>query len=58
MAESNSRISNLMRQFDDSDWFTNPNLTNVAAADARRAGYSQFNLSVQQQTPEPEGEDN
>ncbi|MBJ6138693.1 PilN domain-containing protein [Marinobacter litoralis] len=57
MAESNSRISNLMRQFDESDWFTEPNLTNVAAADNRRAGYSQFNLSVQQKTPEPEGED-
>lgn len=57
MAESNSRISALMRRFDNSDWFTAPNLTNVAAADSRRAGYSQFNLSVQQQTPEPEGED-
>lgn len=57
MAESNSRISGLMREFDQSDWFTSPNLTNVSAADARRAGYSQFNLSVVQQTPEPEGED-
>ncbi|MFV8572337.1 PilN domain-containing protein [Marinobacter sp. SBS5] len=57
MAESNSRISNLMRQYDDSEWFTGPNLSNVAAADNRRAGYSQFNLSVQQKTPEPEGED-
>jgi type IV pilus assembly protein PilN len=47
-----------MRQFEDSEWFANPNLTNVAAADSRRAGYSQFNLSVQQRTPEPEGEDN
>jgi len=57
MAESNSRISTLMRRFDESDWFTDPNLSNVAEADSRRAGYSQFNLSVQQQTPEPEGED-
>ncbi|MCS5671090.1 PilN domain-containing protein [Marinobacter sp.] len=57
MAESNSRISSLMRQFEDSDWFANPNLSNVSAADNRRAGYSQFNLSVQQKTPEPEGED-
>ncbi|MEE3116726.1 MAG: PilN domain-containing protein [Pseudomonadota bacterium] len=57
MAESNSRISNLMRQFEESDWFANPNLSNVSAADNRRAGYSQFNLSVQQKTPEPEGED-
>lgn len=57
MAESNSRISTLMRRFEESDWFREPNLSNVAAADNRRAGYSQFNLSVQQQTPEPEGED-
>ncbi|WP_297790362.1 PilN domain-containing protein [uncultured Marinobacter sp.] len=57
MAESNSRISTLMRRFDESDWFTEPNLSNVSAADNRRAGYSQFNLSVKQQTPEPEGED-
>lgn len=57
MAESNSRISNLMRQFEESEWFANPNLSNVAAADSRRAGYSQFNLSVQQRTPEPEGEE-
>ncbi|MEQ9546707.1 MAG: PilN domain-containing protein [Marinobacter sp.] len=57
MAESNSRISTLMRRFDESDWFTQPNLSNVSAADNRRAGYSQFNLSVKQQTPEPEGED-
>ena len=57
MSESNSRISALMRRFEESDWFTNPNLSNVSAADNRRAGYSQCNLSVQQQTPEPEGED-
>ena len=43
MAESNSRISNLMRQFEDSEWFANPNLTNVAAADSARSGYSQRN---------------
>jgi len=57
MAESNSRVSTLMRQFEESEWFTDPNLSNVSAADSRRAGYSQFNLSVKQKTPEPEGED-
>lgn len=57
MAESNSRISGLMRQFEDSDWFADPNLSNVSAADKQRAGYSQFNMSVKQKTPEPEGED-
>lgn len=57
MSESNSRISALMRRFEESDWFTDPNLSNVSAAENRRAGYSQFNLSVNQQTPEPEGGD-
>ncbi len=57
MSESNSRISALMRRFEESDWFTDPNLSNVSAADNQRAGYSQFNLSVKQQTPEPEGGD-
>jgi len=57
MAESNSRISALLRRFEESEWFSDPNLSNVAAADSRRAGYSEFNLSVQQQTPEPEGEE-
>jgi type IV pilus assembly protein PilN len=56
MSESNSRISSLMRRFEDSEWFTTPNLSNVASADSRRAGYSQFNLTVEQKTPEPEGE--
>lgn len=57
MAESNSRVSELMRQFENSDWFKDPNLSNVSSASSRRAGYSQFNMTVQQQTPEPEGED-
>nr|WP_297403040.1 PilN domain-containing protein [uncultured Marinobacter sp.] len=57
MAESNSRVSALMRQLEGSEWFADPNLSNVSAADSRRAGYSQFSLSVQQKTPEPEGED-
>lgn len=56
MAESNSRISTLMRRYEESDWFANPSLANVSAADTRRAGYSEFNLTVQQKTPEPEGE--
>jgi type IV pilus assembly protein PilN len=54
MSESNSRIASLMRRFEESEWFTNPNLSNVASAESRRAGFSQFNLTVQQKTPEPE----
>jgi len=51
MAESNNRISALMRHFENSEWFAEPNLTNVAKADERRAGYSQFNMTVLQRTP-------
>lgn len=54
MSESNSRISSLMRNFEGSEWFADPNLTSVAAADGQRSGYSRFNLSVNQKTPEPE----
>lgn len=57
MAESNSRVSALMRQFDESGWFTQPSLSNVSSANSKRAGYSQFTMTVKQQTPEPEGED-
>lgn len=58
MAESNSRIATLMRNFERSEWFNNPSLSNVAAADSRRAGYSAFDLFVSQTTPEPEEESN
>ncbi|MDO3723241.1 PilN domain-containing protein [Marinobacter sp. chi1] len=57
MAESNGRISSLMRRFEESDWFADPSLSNVLEADSKKAGYSQFNLSVKQKTPEPEGEE-
>ncbi|MDX1589583.1 MAG: PilN domain-containing protein [Oleiphilaceae bacterium] len=57
MAESNSRISSLMRNFERSNWFADPNLTNVSSADSRRAGYSQFNMTVTQVVPEPEVEE-
>lgn len=57
MAESNNRISTLMRSLEESDWFASPSLANVSAADSRRAGYSQFNMTVKQTTPEPEGEE-
>lgn len=33
VGESNNRISNFMRQLDDSDWFANPDLRSVVAKD-------------------------
>lgn len=49
-AESNNRVSNLMRDFDDSDWFSNPNLTSVKAAEKSDLA-NQFVLTVNQTTP-------
>ncbi len=51
-AESNARVSALMRQMDQSDYFSNPVLE-VIAADKER-GFSTFKLSLQQQAPTPE----
>lgn len=51
-AESNSRVSNLMRQMDSSDWLTSPNLTAVRAVTS--GGLDQanvFELSVKQTEP-------
>jgi type IV pilus assembly protein PilN len=51
-AESNSRVSNLMRQMDGSDWLTSPNLTAVRAVTS--GGLDQanvFELSVKQTEP-------
>ncbi|WP_163835947.1 PilN domain-containing protein [Spartinivicinus ruber] len=49
-AESNNRVSNLMRDFDNSDWFNNPNLTSVKAAEKSDLA-NQFVLTVNQTTP-------
>ena len=49
ISESNNRISKLMRQLNESDWFDNPNLT---AVKARKDGDgSTFDLTVTQIAP-------
>lgn len=47
-AESNNRISSLMRRLDGSEWFTDPNLTAVKAAEGDGNGdkSSDFDLTV------------
>jgi type IV pilus assembly protein PilN len=47
-ASSNDQISQLMRNFDSSPWFTNPNLLGVKAGDN---GYNSFDMLVNQSTP-------
>lgn len=53
-AESNARVSALMRSMDQSDYFTDPVLE-VIAAD-KDLGFSTFKLSVKQSAPKPEKE--
>lgn len=45
-AESNNRVSSLMRQLDASDWFSDPNLTGVTANRAMGEYANDFQLHV------------
>jgi type IV pilus assembly protein PilN len=54
IADSNNRISSLMRNFDTSEWFKEPNLTSVKAIKGEGGTTSNFNLDVQQTTPNAE----
>ncbi len=51
IAESNNRISSLMRKVDKSDWFANPNLTAVKAEPNFGEQASAFSLSFNISTP-------
>ena len=50
IAESNARISRLMRNFDESPWFTEPNLQSVTAVGGSGQA-NRFNLTVRQGSP-------
>lgn len=57
IAESNNQISELMRNFDNSEWFTDPNLTAVRKVSADGERQNEFDLTIQQTTPDStEGE--
>jgi len=51
-AESNNRVSSLMRQLDNSEWFSNPNLQVVAANAAAGEQATDFTMSVNITPPE------
>lgn len=54
-AESNNRVSNLMRNLDASEWLTAPNLTEVKAVTAGALDQENvFQLTVQQTQPDQE----
>jgi type IV pilus assembly protein PilN len=52
MAESNNRISGLMRNFESSEWFASPNLKDVSAVSKGENSLNSFDLTVKQVTPE------
>tara|TARA_R110001592_G_scaffold86031_4_gene254073 strand:+ start:22377 stop:22967 length:591 start_codon:yes stop_codon:yes gene_type:complete len=52
LAESNNRISGLMRNFESSDWFASPNLKDVSAVSKGENSLNSFDLTVKQVTPE------
>lgn len=55
-AESNNRVSNLMRNLDSSEWLESPNLTEVKAQTVGALDReNSFQLTVQQTQPETEG---
>lgn len=57
VAESNNRVSSLMRRLDASDWLEEPNLDSVRAAPEYGEQATTFNLTVKVQLPDTEGED-
>ncbi|MFV0476745.1 MAG: PilN domain-containing protein [Parahaliea sp.] len=52
IAESNNRVSSLMRRMDASDWLANPSLSAVRAAPSYGDEATTFELKVQIQLPE------
>ncbi len=56
IAESNNRVSSLMRNLDASEWFDSPNLTGVSAQPQYGEQASSFKLSFVIAEPKPDGE--
>lgn len=56
IAESNSRVSSLMRNLSDSDWYTQPSLISVVAAPAEGEQANSFRMQVTATSPEAEEE--
>lgn len=54
-AESNSRVSNYMKELDSSDWFSDPQLKIIETTEGEPRRVSEFTLEVKQTPPEPEG---
>jgi type IV pilus assembly protein PilN len=57
IAESNNRVSSLMRQLDSSEWFHEPNLEGVRAAPDFGEQATTFNMTVKLQLPSADAEE-
>lgn len=57
IAESNNRVSSLMRNLDESDWFSAPNLTSVEAAPEEGELANEFSMSVKTTVPKSQQEE-
>jgi len=57
VAESNNRVSSLMRRLDASDWLASPNLDAVRAAPEYGDQANTFNLTVKIQAPDSENKE-
>lgn len=55
VAESNNRISAQLRNFEESEWFKDPNVTKIDADPSFGPQASRFNLTVKQAEPKKEG---
>ena len=49
LAQSNARVSNLMRNLDDSDWFTNPRLAVVNTQPSAGTRVSKFTVRISEE---------
>lgn len=57
IAESNNQISSLMRNFNGSEWFSDPNLTAVRKVMVSGGRQNEFDLTIIQTTPVSENEE-
>ncbi|MDX1491583.1 MAG: PilN domain-containing protein [Pseudohongiellaceae bacterium] len=61
IAESNNKVSELMRRIDDSDWFSDPNLQQISAAaadsNAEQRSANAFSLTLNLQSPQQDQEE-
>ena len=51
VAQSNARVSSLMRNLDESSWFTNPKLDVIQVQEREGSRESRFSLKVNQAAP-------